>query len=208
MKLFNPFRRPRVRLDDAHAYHVLSFAQEGEDRLLARLLEGTRAGFYVDVGAHHPQRFSNTYAFYLRGWRGINIDPLPGMRELFDRIRPEDINLETAIGFRSIRTYFQFAETALNTFDPELSEERVRKGHRPSARQEIAVVPLADVLDRRVPPGTPIDFLTVDAEGLDLEVLRSNDWRRFRPRFVLAEERSLGNLLELGPAPLVRFLGE
>ena len=51
-----------------------SFSQEGEDLLIDRMFDGQSVGFYVDVGAHHPTRFSNTYLLYLRGWRGINID--------------------------------------------------------------------------------------------------------------------------------------
>ena len=55
-----------------------SFSQEGEDLVLARIFEGKKNGFYVDIGAHHPTRFSNTHYFYRRGWSGINIDAMPG----------------------------------------------------------------------------------------------------------------------------------
>ena len=74
-----------------------SFAQEGEDMILKRIFEGVRSGFYIDIGAFHPSKFSNTYYFYLRGWSGINIDPQPGVKSLFDKMRPRDINLELAI---------------------------------------------------------------------------------------------------------------
>src|SRR4051812_23180628 len=105
MKLLNALRRQPAPRESAHAFQVPAFAQEGEDRLLLRLLEGAPAGFYVDVGAHHPQRFSTTFAFYLAGWRGINIDPRSGTRALFDRIRPRDINLELAVGASGARAY-------------------------------------------------------------------------------------------------------
>src|SRR5262245_28703139 len=150
MKLFNPFRR-RARREEPPPYSVPSFAQEGEDRLLARLFEGQQHGFFVDVGAHHPQRFSNTYAFYLQGWRGINIDPAPGTRELFDRLRPGDINLELAIGMRGVRRYYRFVESALNGCDVALTEERRTLGHAVVATDEIATMPLADVLDSYLP---------------------------------------------------------
>ena len=76
---------------------IKAYAQEGEDLILYRIFEQTPPGFYVDIGAHHPCCFSSTYLFYQRGWRGINIDAMPGSMDLFRRIRPRDINLESAI---------------------------------------------------------------------------------------------------------------
>ena len=70
-----------------HLYHRLYYSQEGEDILLARFFFGKSQGFYVDIGAHHPQRLSNTYHFYLQGWRGINIDAMPGSMSSFETLR-------------------------------------------------------------------------------------------------------------------------
>src|SRR5581483_8094739 len=75
----------------------LVYSQEGEDLLLARLFDGQKKGFYVDVGAHHPFRFSNTYLLYLNGWRGINIDAMPGSMAAFRKLRPRDINIECMV---------------------------------------------------------------------------------------------------------------
>ena len=74
-----------------YKYHSLVFSQEGEDGVLDRLFGGKPHGFYVDVGSHHPQRYSNTYLFYLRGWHGINIDPLPGTKIRFDLLRKREL---------------------------------------------------------------------------------------------------------------------
>src|ERR1700726_1466588 len=71
----------------------LAYSQDGEDMILRRLFERQKSGFYVDVGAHHPYRFSNTCYFYRRGWRGINIDPNPEAIAAFRRDRPHDINV-------------------------------------------------------------------------------------------------------------------
>ena len=62
---------------------MMSYSQQGEDMILKSLFQDHQSGFYVDVGAHHPSRFSNTYFFYLRGWRGINIDAMPGSMAAF-----------------------------------------------------------------------------------------------------------------------------
>jgi hypothetical protein len=70
-------------------YAIKSYSQEGEDMILQRIFENQPCGFYVDVGAHHPKRFSNTYFFYKKGWRGINIEAMVGSRQLFNKMRPE-----------------------------------------------------------------------------------------------------------------------
>jgi|GEM_PF-195623 len=170
---------------------VLSFAQEGEDLVLCRLLQGFSKGFFVDVGAHHPSRFSNTYKFYLNGWRGLNIEPCPGTKALFDQVRPRDINLELGIGTESgSLTYHRFNEPALNTFDPEvaLGREKQRPGEWHLLETvQIPVRPLSQVLEVYLPKDTKISFLTIDTEGFELQVLKSNDWEKFRPEFILSE---------------------
>ena len=83
-------------------WQVRSWSQEGEDMILHRIFGGKKSGFYVDVGAHHPKRFSNTYFFYCHGWRGINIDAMPGRMKLFNQWRPKDINLEMGVAEKAV----------------------------------------------------------------------------------------------------------
>lgn len=80
-------------------FHTKSYAIQGEDLILRELFEYAKSGFYVDVGAHHPFRFSNTYLFYKVGWRGLNIDAMPNSMKLFNRFRPRDINIECGVAF-------------------------------------------------------------------------------------------------------------
>lgn len=157
--------------------------------LLERLLANKKIGFYVDVGAHHPKRFSNTYYFHMRGWRGINIDPNPVAYDLFMKMRSQDINLQLGIADHTGELlYFEFEDPALNTFDESLMHERERNTpYKCIGTQCVRVEPLAKVLEKHLVCGQEIDFLTVDVEGLDLKVLRSNDWIKFRPKYVLVE---------------------
>jgi len=186
----------------------LCYSQDGEDLFLDRLIDGAPTGFYIDVGAHHPVRFSNTYMFYLRGWRGINIDAQPGSMDPFRRLRPRDINLECGVGAAAgILPYYQFNEPALNTFDRAEAELKDTPPYRIVDRIEVAMRRLDALLDEHLPAGQAIDFLTVDVEGKDLEVLESNNWQRYRPRLVLAETLRT-ELLNLSACPLVRFLAE
>jgi FkbM family methyltransferase len=195
-------------------HHNLSFSQEGEDRILARIFEHKQKGFYVDIGAHHPQRLSNTYSFYLRGWRGINVDAMPGSIDKFNAIRPEDINLEIPISSESeTLTYYSYNEPALNTFSKERYESRFKasqfKGRYWVVKKlELDTMPLSEVLHRHLPPGQTIDFMTVDVEGLEHQVLLSNDWSKYRPEVVLVEElASYLNSLAM-PSRLKMFMEE
>ncbi|MBY0340734.1 MAG: FkbM family methyltransferase [Rhodocyclaceae bacterium] len=183
-----------------------SYGQDGEDLILDRLLEGQAKGFYVDVGAHHPIRFSNTYLFYRRGWRGINIDAMPGAMRGFKRTRPRDINIERGVASSSgTLSYYRFNEPALNTFDPLEAARKNKPPYRILDQVDIEVERLDRLLERCLPAGQKIDFLSVDVEGKDLEVLESNNWAQFRPRFILAETLRT-DIMRLRDCPIVRFL--
>jgi FkbM family methyltransferase len=163
-------------------------------------------GFFVDVGAHHPFRFSNTYLFYRLGWRGVNIDAMPGSMEPFRRHRPGDINIESGVGSKDGQLpFYVFNEPALNSFDEALSRSRESGTARIITTVQVPIVPLHRLIKDHVPRRPGPSFLTVDVEGRDLDVLRSNDWAAFRPTFVLAE--SCGTrLAELNDHPLTRFM--
>ncbi len=181
------FLRCLIRIVDP--YGKISYAQEGEDLLLDRIFEGQKNGFYIDIGAHHPMRFSNTYLLYKRGWRGVNIDAMPGSMVVFRRLRPRDICIESGVALSNRQlTYFVFEEKALNTFDEKLAHYYESSGYKLSQQLQIRTKPLSELLNEYLPTGQQIDLLSVDAEEFDLEVLRSNDWLRFRPRVVITEE--------------------
>lgn len=174
-----------------------SFAQEGEDRVLLRFLEKKEKGFYVDIGAHHPFRFSNTYLFYKQGWRGINVDAMPGSMEVFKRYRPLDINLEIPLSSKNqTLAYYLFNEPALNTFSEEEAAKKdgLRGEYRITEKKNLQTFPLSYVLDNYLPSGQTIDFLSIDVEGLDFDVLSSNNWSKYQPSIILIE--SLNNSLE------------
>jgi FkbM family methyltransferase len=168
----------------------LSFSQEGEDLVLQRLFHAKFDGFYVDIGAHHPFRYSNTYKFYLKGWSGINIDPLPGSMEKFKKSRIRDINLEIPIlnNPEKEMIYYMFNEPAFNTFN-EKNALAVEKDKRAIIINKLNIKPyrLEEILEKYLPPNVIIDFLSVDVEGMDLEVLKSNNWEKFRPQYIVAE---------------------
>jgi len=175
----------------------VSFAQEGEDLILARIFGDQRRGTYVDVGAHHPRRFSNTYMLYRRGWSGVNIDAAPGSMALFDLHRSRDINLELGVAATAeTRDFYVFNEPALNTFDAERAKSIEKPPYRIVRVDSIKCMPLAKIL--REHSIGPIDLLTIDVEGFDYQVLTTVDWKASRPRVVLTEQfsRDLVGLLD------------
>jgi FkbM family methyltransferase len=187
-------------------YLQFSYSQEGEDLILERILGERKSGFYVDVGAHHPRRFSNTCRFYKRGWHGINIEPNPDALKLFERQRKRDINLGYGVADTETElTYFMFNEPALNSFDRVLSEQRQNGQYRIAATKQIPVKRLSTLLAEFLPANFHIDFMSIDVEGFDLQVLQSNDWARFRPTCVLVESESF-DLTNLGASPINGFL--
>lgn len=190
-----------------HADASRHFSQEGEDIILRRLFEGKAVGHFVDVGAHHPRRFSNTCLFYQLGWSGVNIEPNPDALRLFREERKRDINLQVGVSdVAGTLTYIVFDEPALNTFDADLAAEReATTKYRIIDRIEVRVERLEDLLATHLPPGWKIDFMSVDVEGFDLKVVQSNDWMRFRPGYLLVEclESSISTI---EGEPMHRFL--
>ncbi len=174
-------------LNEEHASK--SYSQEGEDMILRRIFENQPIGFFVDVGAHHPCRFSNTYFFYKRGWSGINIEPNPEAINAFQLTRPRDINLQLGVSDSPGQlTYYQFDEPALNTFDYEIAKSMLaRTQYKLKTISEVTVKRLDAILGKHLTENTAIDFMSIDVEGFDFTVLRSNDWDLYRPKCVLVE---------------------
>lgn len=189
-------------------YGRRSYSQEGEDMYLLKLFDGKKGGFFVDVGAHHPYRYSNTFALYRLGWRGINIDATPGSMKAFDRVRRRDINVELTVGnTNTTTTFYMFEERALNTSSQKVAQAVIDSGQsRLLQKIQVRQKLLAEILDQYLPNNVVFDFLNVDVEGKDVEVLKSNDWKRFRPQVILVEELGIHNVRQAIEATATRFL--
>jgi len=185
------------------------YSQEGEDIILSEFFPNKTDGFYVDVGAHHPMRFSNTHMFYKKGWRGINIDAMPGSMKAFERKRPRDINLEIGVsGKEGEMTFYMFDDPALNGFSMEISKDRDKNSNFEIIEErKIKTYPLSKILNKYLPKDQKIDFMSIDVEGLDMMVLESNDWKRYSPRYLLVE--CIGDTVEdIMQDKIYRFLSE
>lgn len=165
---------------------MVSYAQNGEDVVLRRALAGSDQGLYVDIGAADPVMDSVTKHFYDRGWSGVNVEPLDAEYTALVAARPRDINLNVGVGSRrETRTFFEAVDTpGLSTFTSGYAD--LARTQSAVVERELELIPLVEILDEHVGDMT-IDFLKVDVEGLEPEVLGGNDWSRHRPRCVVVE---------------------
>lgn len=183
-----------------------SHSQFGEDMFLRSVFNNSSHGFYVDIGAHHPVYYSNTYHFYLKGWRGINVDAAPGSMDLFKTIRREDTNIEACLGPENGQEidFYLFEKAALNTFDKDMAR-KAQQNSKLLGVEKLKTKTLESILDEHLPQGQKIDFLSVDVEGLDEMILKSNNWTKYSPEIVLFEEHGL-KLENLNESAIIRFL--
>lgn len=182
------------------------WGQSGEDAVLIRLFRNRRDGFYVDIGAHHPRKMSNTYLLHRHfGWSGINVDASTAAIAAFKAERPRDVNLLALVGAGDETvTFTEYrGNAARNTADPERIEMFKGKALKVKARTVMTPRPLASILDEHA-GGRRIDLLTVDIEGFDLQALQTNDWDRYRPEVICVEDF---DAVTGGPTAISDYLG-
>ena len=162
-----------------------SSSQYGEDLIVDAIL-GKPRPFYVDIGANHPEKLSNTIYFYRRGANGINVEPDPTVFPLLARCRPRDTNLQMGVGqVEGELPFYQMNVSSLSTFDRLNADDQVKAGYRLVETIRVPVMPLRRIMEKHAPG--KIDFMSIDVEGHEMEILRSNDWDRFRPRLLILE---------------------
>lgn len=183
------FGRILIRLkgfDKKHSYSSLH-----EDNVLDWLTGYKNYGTYIDIGANHPNHTNNTKLFYERGWRGINIEPDLKGYNLFNKHRPEDINIRGAIG-EGVMTYFQDEKTSAgNTFNANLAEAR---GF--TKKSEMQLTPLREIFEKNNLES--VDFISIDVEGFEDSVLRSNDWDKYGAKVICLEGYRYDYLKQFG----------
>ncbi len=165
---------------------LVSYAQHGEDVLLDSLYPEVTAGFYVDIGANDPSFCSVTRYFYERGWSGINVEPVPSLCEKLRKARPRDLTLNLGLSDRegSLTFYESPSITGWSTFSPNMAAH-YRKQGMSLTEQVIPVLTLTGLFEKYV--DRPVDFLKIDVEGLEAEVVRGIDWSQCRPRALVIE---------------------
>lgn len=168
---------------------VASYSQCGEDAIVSFVLKilGKEKIFYVDIGAHHPFYLSNTACFYESGSRGVNVEPNPVLFKAFEKNRKRDLNLNLGVGRESgLLPFFVMNEPTLSTFSSSSIDGLREKGYVVEKTIEVEVIDGTE-LCRRIPGNPEIDFLNIDAEGIDFEILESWPFDKYCPTVVCVE---------------------
>jgi FkbM family methyltransferase len=179
--------RMRRRLGEAGR---VSYSQCGEDMIARFVFDTLKIAHprYIDIGAHHPTYLNNTFAFYEAGASGVSIEPDPDLFARFPVERPRDINLNVGIAPAAGELeFFVMSARTLNTFSAEEARAATERGRARIERTlKLPVRPVASVLAEQFASAAP-DFLSLDVEGLDLEILKAWDFKRWRPKLVCVE---------------------
>ena len=166
-----------------------NFSQNSEEQVLRDFFSDINNGFYIDVGCHHPRRFSNTALLYKNGWNGINIDASAKSLKLFNVFRKRDKNINALISEKPEKLkYYYFDDSALNGI---LSFSKVDSlkdlGYKVINEEFITTQRLDDILVTCKVPDKKIDLLDIDVEGYDFQVLKSIDLNLFYVKVILIE---------------------
>lgn len=180
------------------------FSWEGEDIVANKILIdtlGVENGYYLDIGAHHPFNLSNTAYFYRKGWRGLNVDAMPGAMDEFNTLRPEDTNIEAGVSDEPGSLRFTiFTDPGLNGF---LSDEDVKihvdRGQTVLEQKTIACRTINDIIETHAKQ--PIDLMSIDVEGLDYRIIRSMD-DKHRPKMIITETLGYPDVVSVLSSPI------
>jgi FkbM family methyltransferase len=183
------------QLDKGFPRMDLSYAQHLEDYHLDLIFGERAAGFYIDVGAGHPVADNVSCLFYLKGWRGIVVEPQADLLALYEHVRPRDSREGCALGCEAGEVEFHVVDRlhGFSTTMPAFAAQAANFGVGYSTRR-VPMKTLASLCEEHNVP--TIDFLKIDVEGAEGEVLAGNDWTRWRPRVVLCEAVAPGSMAE------------
>ena len=169
------------------ANRVISYAQRFEDLYLMRCFEGCARGFYVDIGSGHPVYDNVSFAFYLKGWSGITVEPNPWLARLTRAVRRRDYHVEALVGARPGQAKFYLVRDfhGLSTTIEHNARAALKELGKES---DELVVPVTTLGELCATHGlSSFEFLKIDVEGAENDVLLGNDWQRFRPKVIVVE---------------------
>lgn len=170
-------------------YSKNDYSQWGESEFIKKVLSEKDNGFYLDIGAHHPYRYSNTYLLYKNGWRGIVVEPDTSSKIMFTLARPKDIFVNLALHTSSFRKkYYIFKDNALNTIDSKTFQNVVKSGQSKLVKtQDITPITFSYLIKKYLPKQQRIDLINIDTEGSDFDIISSINWNLVKPKYILIE---------------------
>lgn len=155
------------------------------DLLLMFIFKNKKKGFYIDIGCNHPIKYNNTYLFYKKGWSGINIDLDIKNINLFNFARPRDKNIACAISSKNTKKklYYYHDKSAINTLDKSTAsyqKAKVREIKTINTKTLNSVLHSLKIKNK-------IDFISIDVEGHELDVVKGINFKKYKPSIVVIE---------------------
>ncbi len=183
-----------IYIKNKYFYNKSSYAMDGEDIAINNFIENPNNGFYVDIGAHHPIQRNNTYLLFKKGWSGINIDINEFSIDLFNYLRPNDENIQIAISDKrgEIIFYYQKEFSQLNTTDKEIAKEHFNNNFK---EKIVKCNTINNILENSNFKNKKIDFLNIDIEGSELQVLKNLNFEKYDPKIICIEILGYRNFL-------------
>ena len=177
-----------------------SYSQDQEDLFINDYFKNIDDGFYLDIGCYHPIKYSNTALLYNRGWQGINIDMNQTSIDLFNILRKKDKNICAAISSsnKKVTQYIDHIYSPVNTIDKNFSQViSKRLKTKPFSEKNIFTNTFSEIVKKNEIQITKIDFLNIDVEGHDYDVLKGIDLLNIKPKIICIEidnhEKNLSN---------------
>jgi FkbM family methyltransferase len=165
---------------------MISYAQNFEDVVLNRVFHDVKEGRYIDVGAYDPVVDSVTKHFYDRGWSGVNVEPVERFHRKFEEQRPRDWNLNVVLGpTRGTVEFSEWGDSGLSTYCDTMDPRAMQSLGFAKATRSVPMITLAAVTEQL--DGAEVQFLKIDVEGAERDVLLGGEWRAFRPRVIVLE---------------------
>ena len=182
-----PFMKARFAPKGAR----ISFSQYGEDLIIKNILkkEGIKDITYIDIGTHHPYFGNNTYLFYKSGGKGVLVEPNSEMCKVIENKRPRDICLNAGAGSQDGEAdFYEFKQSTRNTFSKANAEEQEKRVGENSEVKKRKIIPLNTIVDEYF-KDKDISFVSIDAEGLDFDILSSFNFSK-RPKVFCIESNT------------------
>ena len=187
--LYYSFYRPKI------FFSKKNYSIFGEDKFIERYFGNKPKGFYIDVGCYHPLDGNNTQLLYKKGWNGIKLDINYHSIELFNFLRKGDINIHSGISNKKNRLTMHYRKeiNMLNTLDEKIAKMNFRNGYK---KKNIQVNTLNYFISKYFKKLDMIDFMNIDVEGVELNVLKSLNFKIYKPKLICVEIHNIKKMFD------------
>ena len=160
----------------------LAYSHWGIDLIITKLLNSKNKGIYIDVGCHHPFLNNHSYLLYKSGWEGINIDLDYNSIDMFNFFRKSDVNIQTAVTDHKgeVDLFFYHNRAAKNTISKEFGSDA-------KEQKKINSDTLNNIIENSKFKNSKIDFVSIDVEGNEMNVLNGFNLKKYKPKLILLE---------------------